>query len=206
MAIDTEPEVWVGACRAVGDQVALAWVRLSDELLVDAELSSSDRDVAELARMARDAIAKRGHPPAELRVADPDTRDALRTALGPDIPVEAGFDQRARDLSDAAVSAIEVAFGAEALLAQDARDSQAELMHTRMHQTIEVQLAADDPPQVRRALDHLQREGLDRTAAIHAIAGIFMHLMHQVLLTGGTFDSAAYATALDALSKARLPS
>lgn len=206
MAIDTEPEVWVGACRVVGDRVALAWVRLSDEWLVDAELASSEQAIAELARMAGDAIAKRGHPPGALRVADTQTRDALRAALAGDIPVEAGFDQRARALSDAAVSAIEVAFGADAMLARDARASQAELMHTRMHETVEAQLAADDPPEIRRALEHLQREGLDRAAAIHTIAGIFMHLMHQVLVTGKTFDSAAYAAALDALSKTRLPS
>jgi hypothetical protein len=91
------------------------------------------------------------------------------------------------------------------MLARDARASQVELMHTRMHETVEAQLAADDPPQVRRALEHLQREGLDRGAAVHAIAGVFMDLMHQALVTGAPLDSAAYAAALDELSNARLP-
>lgn len=197
---DTKREVWVGAHSVTGDRVALAWVRLRDEWLVDAGMADAHTATDELARMFREAVAKRGHPPTELRVADTGTRDGLRAALGDEVAVEAGFDQRCQDLADAAASAIEVAFGAEAMLANDARASQAELMHARMHETVETQLAADDPPEVRRTLERLQRDGLDRGAAVHAIAGVFMHLMHQVLVTGKPFDPASYAAALDALS------
>lgn len=202
VTIDTEREVWVGTYRIVDDQVAVAWVRYSDEWLIDAELADTQRASTELARMARNAIARRGHPPGELRVAEPATRDSLRAELGDDIPIEAGFDQRAKELADAAVHAIEVTFGAQAMLARDARAGQTELMHARMHEAVENQLVADDPPQARLALERLQREGLDRGAAVHAIAGVFMHLMHQVLVTGKPFESAAYAAALDDLSKA----
>ena len=196
----SKAEVWVGARGAVGDREALAWVRLSDEWLVDAGLAGTEVAIAELARMVRDAVAKRGRAPEALLVRDEATRDALRAELGQDIAVQAGFDQRAQDLSDAAVSAIQVAFGAEAMLSKDARASQAELMHARMHETVEVQLAANDPPAVRRTLERLQRQGLERGAAVHAIAGVFMHLMHRVLETGQPFDPAVYAAALDALS------
>lgn len=191
-------EVWVGA-HSGDHRVALAWVRRSDELLIDAGMADANDGVSELARMFREAVAKRGHGPDELRVADLDLRDRLRTLLGDEVAIEAGFDPRARGLADAAISAIEVAFGAEAMLARDARNSQVDLMQTRMHETVEAQLAADDPPEARRALDRLQSGGMDRDAAVHAIAGAFMHLMHRVLETGEPFDPSEYAAVLDAL-------
>jgi hypothetical protein len=197
---EDKPEVWVGARSAVGERAALAWVRLRDEWLVDATMADGTDAIAELARMYRQAVAKRGQGPDELRVEDAATRDGLRDALGDEVVVESGFDQRAEDLARAAASAIEVAFGAEAMLANDARSSQSDLMHARMHETVESQVAANDPPAVRRTLERLQREGLDRGAAIHAIASVFMHLMHQVLVTGQAFDPKAYARALDELT------
>ena len=199
MATPKQPEVWIGARRAFGRHVALAWVRWHDERLIDATTADPARALAELVRLVRDAVTARGYPPDVLRVSDDAAADALRGALGDQLMVEVGFDPRGQELADAATDAMEVAFGAGALLARDARASQAERMQARMHETVEAQLTADDPPAVRRTLERLQREGLDRGAAVHAIAGVFMQLMHQVLVTGQPFDPAAYAAALDGL-------
>lgn len=199
MATKKQPEIWIGARRAFGRHVALAWVRWHDERLIDATTANPAHDVDALVRMAREAIAKRGYPPDVLRVSDDAAAEALRGALGDEVMVEVGFDPRAQELADAATDAMEVAFGAGALLARDARASQAQRMHARMHETVEAQLTADDPPAVRLTLERLQRAGLDRGAAVHAIAGVFMQLMHQVLVTGQPFDPAAYAVALDGL-------
>ena len=116
--------------------------------------------------------------------------------LGDDVTIESGFDQRAGELAEAAASAVEVAFEAEAMMA---RDANADRMRARMHGAVEKQIDADDPPQVRQTLERLVSEGMSRDAAVHAIAGVFMHLMHQVLVTGKPFDGTAYAIALGAI-------
>jgi hypothetical protein len=68
-----------------------------------------------------------------------------------------------------------------------------------MHDAIERQLAASDPPEVAAAIARLQREGLDRHAAVHAAAAELVHKMWEVASGAAEFDRAGYAAALSAL-------
>jgi len=57
------------------------------------------------------------------------------------------------------------------------------LMHATMHALVETQIAMGDELPVKRTLERLQREGLDRHDAVHAVANVLvLHL--QTLLTG----------------------
>lgn len=78
-------------------------------------------------------------------------------------------------------------------------------VHASMHAVIENQLAVNDPPFVRAALDRLLREGLDRHNAIHAIAGVFAQQMHALLKNkpAGGFDLAQYEKGLGQLDAAQ---
>jgi uncharacterized protein DUF1841 len=71
-------------------------------------------------------------------------------------------------------------------------------VHAAIHVVVENQLAADRPPEARRALDRLVRAGRSRHEAVHAIADVVAGAA-QAALSGGGFDAAAYARALDAL-------
>jgi hypothetical protein len=72
-------------------------------------------------------------------------------------------------------------------------------LHAAIHLVVENQLAAGAPPEARRALDRLVRGGLARHEAVHAIASVVADAAHGAL-SGGRFDPAQYARALDALT------
>jgi len=77
-------------------------------------------------------------------------------------------------------------------------------IHSTIHAIVENQLAMGDPPSVRRTLDRLRIEGLDRHDAIHAIGSVLMGHMHK-LMTTKREDLAAdvnepYVRALEALT------
>jgi adenosylmethionine-8-amino-7-oxononanoate aminotransferase len=72
-------------------------------------------------------------------------------------------------------------------------------LHAAIHLVVENQLASGSPPQARRAMDRLIRAGLSRHEAVHAIASVVAEAAHGAL-TGGRFDPAEYARALDALT------
>lgn len=71
--------------------------------------------------------------------------------------------------------------------------------HAALHAVIERQLASDDPPAVRRALQRLQDAGLRRHPALHALMDALLREMRRSLLTGRPFDVAAYERDLNAL-------
>jgi Domain of unknown function (DUF1841) len=73
-------------------------------------------------------------------------------------------------------------------------------VHAVLHVGVENQLASNDPPAARRALERLLAAGLDRHEAIHAIANRL--LMETISCTRGNrdFSSQAYETALDSLT------
>ncbi len=72
-------------------------------------------------------------------------------------------------------------------------------LHAVLHVVVENQLASGDPPEARRALARLLAGGLGRHDAVHAIASAVADATN-VALSGGRFDPAAYARALDALT------
>ena len=72
-------------------------------------------------------------------------------------------------------------------------------VHAAIHVVVENQLAADRPPEVRRALERLVRGGRSRHEAVHAIADV-VATAAQAALAGGRFDADGYARALDALA------
>jgi uncharacterized protein len=76
-------------------------------------------------------------------------------------------------------------------------------VHATLHTVVEDQIAADDPPAVRRALARLMAEGLDRHEAIHAVAWALTDQLHQVVHARTDFSSAEYEAALDDLTESR---
>lgn len=72
-------------------------------------------------------------------------------------------------------------------------------IHCLMHLVVENQLAADDPPEARRALARLRAGGLGRHEAIHAIASVSGEEMFGLLQHTLEPDPARYGRALEAL-------
>jgi len=64
------------------------------------------------------------------------------------------------------------------------------MVHANFHVIVENQLALNDPPEVRRALDRLIGEGLDRHQAIHAIGSVLASHVHRIL--GGNSDESIW--------------
>lgn len=62
-----------------------------------------------------------------------------------------------------------------------------EELHAAFHVMIENQLASDEVP-VRRTLDRLMEEGLDRHEAIHAIGSVLMEHMYDNVHRGSSGD------------------
>lgn len=75
-------------------------------------------------------------------------------------------------------------------------------LHAAVHATVENQLAAGEPPEVRRALARLLAGGLDRHEAVHAIGLIVSDVM-AAAMDGRRFDARAYALELDGLTAER---
>ena len=109
---------------------------------------------------------------------------------GPDAPTWSAEDEDARLLAVEAHHA--------SLAARHPPTPQPRL-HAALHVVVENQLAADQPPEARRALARLLAGGLGRHDAIHAIASAAAGIV-QATLAGGRYDRAAYARALDALT------
>ena len=53
--------------------------------------------------------------------------------------------------------------------------------HAAAHVAIESQLALGDPPSIRATLERLMAAGLSRHEAIHAIAGVLLELMSDLM-------------------------
>jgi hypothetical protein len=197
----TAIETWIGVISLLpdGEKLALAWVRRRDEWLADAATAERGAEIDKLARMYIDAVAKRdGRAPTRLNLRAAVHADALSRVLDTDIPIDIGFDTRAQELSDAAASAIDLTFGAEALVS--AEQAQRSQLHERMHGAVETQIEQNDPPETAATLARLRDEGMDRDGAIHMIAAVLMRRMHDVLVTGVPFDVDAYVVALGELT------
>ncbi|BDG02203.1 DUF1841 family protein [Anaeromyxobacter oryzae] len=75
-------------------------------------------------------------------------------------------------------------------------------LHAALHLVVENQLAAGDPPEVRRALERLLAGGLPRHEAIHAI-GLVVADATSAAMDGRAFDPRVYGRELDALTVER---
>lgn len=76
-------------------------------------------------------------------------------------------------------------------------------LHAAFHATVETQVAMGDELPVRRTLERLMAEGLDRHDAIHAVGSVLAETMYEILKTEGeteTDPNPAYFAALNRLS------
>jgi hypothetical protein len=72
-------------------------------------------------------------------------------------------------------------------------------VHATVHTTIENQAAMGDELPVRRAIERLMGEGLDRHDAVHAVGSVLTAHLHEVL-KGGRPGNAAYNAAVERLT------
>ncbi|HHH10967.1 MAG TPA: DUF1841 family protein [Sorangium sp.] len=76
-------------------------------------------------------------------------------------------------------------------------------MHATLHVLVENQLAANNPPEVRSAIAQLQRDGMSRHHAIHAISVIVAAHLRRARQENSNYDNDAYQQALRGLNKQR---
>jgi hypothetical protein len=70
------------------------------------------------------------------------------------------------------------------------------ILHVTIHQTIENQLAARNPPVVHETLERLMRAGLSRHEAIHAIGSVLSVEIWEILKEERLFDEERYEQGL----------
>jgi hypothetical protein len=70
------------------------------------------------------------------------------------------------------------------------------ILHVTIHQTIENQLAAKEPPAVHETLERLTRSGLSRHEAIHAIGSVLSLEIWEILKEDRPFDEGRYERGL----------
>jgi len=70
------------------------------------------------------------------------------------------------------------------------------ILHVIIHQTVENQLAAKDPPVVHETLERLMRSGLSRHEAIHAIGSVLSVEIWEILKEERPFDEERYERGL----------
>ncbi len=75
-------------------------------------------------------------------------------------------------------------------------------LHATIHVVVENQVALGDELPVRRTVDRLQAEGLDRHDAIHAVGAVLAEHMHGLMTKGSQMASPneLYWASLDKLS------
>ena len=80
------------------------------------------------------------------------------------------------------------------------RDRVNPILHVTIHQTVENQLAAKDPPVVHETLERLMRSGLSRHEAIHAIGSMLSEEIWEILRQERPFDEERYERGLRQLN------
>ena len=81
------------------------------------------------------------------------------------------------------------------------RDGSNPVIHITIHQTVENQLAANNPPVVTETLERLLKQGQTRHEAVHQIGAIVVEEMHTILTSGKPFDEERYTAKLRRLAK-----
>jgi hypothetical protein len=80
------------------------------------------------------------------------------------------------------------------------------LLHATIHTTVETQVAMGDEIPVRRTLDRLKSEGLERHEAIHAIGSVLAEHIYVIVKekrTRGEDPNLSYFAALERLTARR---
>lgn len=72
--------------------------------------------------------------------------------------------------------------------------------HAAMHTAVENQVALNDPPVVAATLERLQKQGLVRHDALHAIAYVLAQQMDGMLEVGKSFSQSRYSAKLKKLT------
>jgi hypothetical protein len=73
------------------------------------------------------------------------------------------------------------------------------LMHLLTHQTIEKQLLANTPPEVRQTLDRLMKSGLSRHESIHKIGTAIVGEIYDILQNKKRYNEKRYVNRLKEL-------
>ena len=138
-----------------------------------------------------DGLALRGlflQPRQQARIDQ--SRGALRPTFAPD-PAE----WLATDEAERIGLVVEYHRGARVKLPN-------QLLHATIHVVVESQVAMGDELPVRRVLERLQAEGLDRHDAIHAVGSVLAGHMYDLLRTGAPKGdpNQAYWRELDSLT------
>ena len=81
------------------------------------------------------------------------------------------------------------------------RDGVNPFVHVAIHQTVENQLAENDPAQTAETLEVLLRAGYDRHQAIHMIGRVVSEEIFEILKERRPFDEDAYVAALEDLAR-----
>lgn len=76
------------------------------------------------------------------------------------------------------------------------RDGTNPILHITIHQTIENQLAEDDPQEVRHVLERLVAQGLSRHEAIHRIGSVLSEEIFYMMQDQQPYDEARYTRKL----------
>jgi hypothetical protein len=74
------------------------------------------------------------------------------------------------------------------------------ILHVTIHQIVENQLAAKDPPVVHEAVERLMRSGLSRHEAIHAVGSVLCEEIWEILCQERSFDEERYERGLQQLN------
>ncbi len=72
--------------------------------------------------------------------------------------------------------------------------------HAALHAVVENQVALNEPPVVAATLERLQKQGLTRHDALHAIAYVLFQQMGGVLEGGKPFSQSRYSSKLKKLT------
>ncbi len=84
---------------------------------------------------------------------------------------------------------------------QEPGEDENPFLHVSMHELLEKQIASDDPPGTRAALDRLVAKGETRHDAIHTILRVLIHELYQMTQGQRSFDHEGYKNKLEKLGR-----
>ncbi len=78
-------------------------------------------------------------------------------------------------------------------------DGENPFLHVTLHDVLQRQVDADDPPEVRAALARLEASGIGAHAALHEVLKVLVVELGRMAGSRGEFDRASYRKALSLL-------
>lgn len=81
------------------------------------------------------------------------------------------------------------------------RDGSNPVLHITIHQTIENQIAANDPPETARTLARLMKQNQTRHEAVHEIGTVMAEEIYEMMKFKRTFDQQRYVKKLRRLGR-----